>query len=209
MIRYCPRNSFVHRVSPTLKLFFLVVVLLLSVLFVNLYLQIALFLVVLLAIFVARLPLREVIRFAWIFFLLAPVMLLLQGLIHPVYDYVVFEFMGVKAYHAGLIFGLSIAFRLYTLGFLTPLIVMTTRVSDLVHSSGKFLPHFFVFGLAITFRFIPIFEEELVRIQMSKEARATKKSVSSIFSLLVPLFCNALKKSRTMSYSIESRGFKA
>lgn len=208
MIKYYPYDTVIHRLSPMLKIVVMLSIMLSSIVFLNLYLQVALFLIVLLFIFIAKLPLKEVAKFAWFFIILAPTTLLFHAVFHHLPDYVVFEVLGIKAYHSGIMFGMIITFRLLTLGFLAPLVLMTTRISDLIKSAGKYLPKYIVFGLALAFRFIPIFEEEINRIIMSKEARATRKrDLNYLTSMLIPLFSKALKRSRTMSYSLESRGF--
>jgi energy-coupling factor transport system permease protein len=142
--------------------------------------------------------------------MLFPFIVLLQAFLHPIQQGFLFEVFGFKAFQSGAFFGIVIGLRLLVIGFTVPLLLMTTKTSELIGSSRRFLPGFLVLALTITFRFIPIFEEQFHKIKMAQEARAVNtRKPKSLITLIVPLFLKALKRSQTMALSIESRGFGA
>lgn len=195
---------------PALKIVLVLGTLLLSIIFINFHLQVSLFFIVLFLILLARLPLIRILKFGWIFFVFSPIMLFMYGAFYHVQDYLVFKFLVFGFYHSGLLFGLTIVFRLFTIALLIPFLVMTTRTSDMLHSLERYFPKSLLLGLALALRFIPMFEEEISNLRMAGKARASRKgNLSFVTSLLVLLFSKVLKRSRTLSYSIESRGFKA
>lgn len=206
MIKYHPRISVIHSLPPLVKFLGLVLILLVSILFVDLKVQLSLLAFVLVIIFVARLPLKPILEFSTPFLVLAFLLVVFQTLTYP-YGRNIFVF-GLRASLDGFMFGLILALRLVVISTSVPLLLMTTKQSDLAKSLKLFLPGFLVVSLVLMFRFIPIFQEELLRIKCARESRGSKSHISGIHSIIAPLFFKAVERARNMSLSLESRGFE-
>jgi len=207
VIEYFNRPSVVHRLPPLVKLIGLIVLMLLSICFANLELQVLLLAVVLLVLLAARLPWKPVLHFSAPFLLLAFVVFFIQVFLYPS-AHGSFEIFGLKASHEGVVIGIIVALRLVIISVSVPLILMTTKPSNLAKSLRPVLPGFMVFSLILIFRYIPIFQEEFTAIKSARESRGAVLKPSKLHTLFAPLFFKAFKRAKTMSWSVESRGFK-
>jgi energy-coupling factor transport system permease protein len=205
-LKYYERASPVHRASPALKLLLVFTAVLLSVVFIDAYLQLALLAAVLASLFLAKLPLKQVFRFAMPLVLVSPIFILVYSLTRSAGSPPI-DIAGLRFYYAGVVFGSLVSLRFITVGFSIPLIIMTTKPNQMIRSLRPLMPRSIALALAILFRFIPLFWRDFNRISMSQQSRAAKKDLRYLISVMAPLFYKAFKRSKTLAYSMESRGF--
>lgn len=209
MLNYIKRKSFFHTLDPRTKLFFFIFFSFLSLVSTKtLYLS-AIFTFIFAVFLLNRLPFREIRSFSKIFILLSIVVIVIQGFFYPSGKTTVFLLLPLK--FEGLLFGLTISLRLFTILFSLSILMLTTKQKDLLHSLGNFVPKDIAFSLTTAFRSIPILEEEIKIIIISQEARglrkAGKKKLSAYFPIIVPLFAKALTRAQYLAMSVEARGF--
>lgn len=129
----------------------------------------------------------------------------------------------VKIYEEGLIEALFIVIRIIDFLFISSLLTLTTKPTEINNGLDSLLKPLKKIGLntsvftmiiAITLRFIPtlILEtEKILKAQASrgadfKEVNLISK-ISQMVSLIIPLFVIAYKKASDLSYAMEARGY--
>jgi len=209
MLRYLKVKSFFHGLDPRTKLFFFISLSVLSVVSTKIIYLSALFAFVFIIFLANRLPLREIKNFSKIFIILSLVVITIQGFFYPLGKTIIYPILPVTL--EGIIFGIAISLRLFTILFSFSVLMLSTEQKDLLHSLGKFIPRDIAFSLTTAFRSIPILEEEARTIIISQEARGLRKSgrrrLTAYFPIIVPLFAKALTRAQYLAMSVEARGF--
>ena len=129
----------------------------------------------------------------------------------------------VMIYEEGLTEALFIVVRIIDFLFISSLLTLTTKPTEINNGLDSLLkplkkiglnPSVFTMIIAITLRFIPtlILEtEKILKAQASrgadfKEVNLISK-ISQMVSLIIPLFVIAYKKASDLSYAMEARGY--
>lgn len=111
--------------------------------------------------------------------------------------------------------GLILGFRLLILLMPVVLVIATTEPSQLAKGFMKMgMPITISFILLATLRFLPLVFEVAARVMEAQRVRGLnyktfKDRVNNFKYLLVPLFINTLRQSRTLGLAVESKGFGA
>jgi energy-coupling factor transport system permease protein len=111
--------------------------------------------------------------------------------------------------------GLILGFRLLILLMPVVLVIATTEPSMLAKGFMKMgLPVTISFIILATLRFLPLVFEVAARVMEAQRVRGLKYKtfkdrINNFKYLLVPLFINTLRQSRTLGLSVESKGFGA
>jgi len=211
MLRYHQGQSTFHKLDPRTKLFFFVSLSVFCLLSVNVYYLLTVFIFAFLVFTVNRLPLRELKDFSKIFIILSVLVITIQGFFYPLGQTALYNILGFVVTLEGVVFGIGISFRLFTLLFAVSIFMLTTRPKEMMESLGNFLPKDIAFSLTTAFRFIPIFQSEINTIMISQESRGhgkgRMKKITSYFPIIVPLLAKALTRAKYLAMSVESRGF--
>lgn len=209
MLRYIEGSGVFHGLSPMTKLFLFFLFSAASVLSTNVQYLFALLLVLLSAFLLGGLSFREIGGFSKFFVALSLTVILLQGFIYPLGETSVLPFLPIK--YEGLMFGLSISFRIFVILFSLSILMLTTKQRDLLGSMGRILPQDIAFSLTTAFRFMPILEEEANAINIAQAARGLRKRrakrLTAYFPIVVPLLSKALQRARNLAMSAETRGY--
>ncbi|WP_369903401.1 energy-coupling factor transporter transmembrane protein EcfT [Bacillus manliponensis] len=222
--RYIPGQSIIHKLDPRTKL--LIVFLYVFVVFLanNAISYGILFLYALIALFLAKVPIRYVISglkpVLWIF--------LFTFFLHiftTKEGEVLLELGWFSIYEKGLQQGIYISVRFLVIIFMTTLLTLTTtpiEITDgmetLLHplKSIKVPVHEIALMMSISLRFIPTLMEETSKIMKAQASRGIdfaggplKERVKAIISLLVPLFISAFKRAEDLAIAMEARGYQS
>lgn len=126
-----------------------------------------------------------------------------------------FTFGPFIATDIGLINGLILGFRLMILLMPVVLVIATTEPSKLAKAFMKMgMPVAISFILLATLRFLPLVFEVAARVMEAQRVRGLtyktfKDRINNFKFLLIPLFINTLRQSRTLGLAVESKGFGA
>ncbi len=215
-LAYVEKDSVIHRVDALSKLLWVLIVVAATFQFhQSISRGIMLLALLIVAIFVARVPVQSILKASPLIFGVA----LLLGLFH----YFVtkgttpaFSIGPVVIMQESLEDGLAFFFRLAIMVLISFLLIWTTDIRELmvglVHLK---LPYRFAFAIFMALRFLPLIQEEVdaVRAAHAIRGRASKSQLKHRFRLwqryLFTVIVNGLRKAENTAMAIESRGFSA
>jgi energy-coupling factor transport system permease protein len=219
IFNYSPGSSLIHRLDPRVKIL-LTVVYVFVVIFINnpLYLGIALVSTLSLWL-ISDLSLGGYKSLIKAFLLSIIFMLILNGFFIPG-SVSIFELklplFGLITYTLnGLISSISLGFRLFTLFFMTPIVISTTKPSDLI-TSLRFLklPFKLCFLGSIVIRFFPTLQQTLTQVQEAQRSRGLETEKGNLLEklyktlpLIFPMVTKCIYIVNNLTWTIESRGF--
>lgn len=204
---YIYRDSLIHKLDPRTKLAWLAVLSLL-VFLTNSKLKVTgLFLVILLALMISRLPVKNVWNSSKLLvtlFIIAYILL---------FSLLLWDFK------KGIVDGVFFSLKFFVLIIGSIIFAMSTSPRDLMLSLTKMkIPYEFAFMLTIAIRFIPVITRELRHVIDAQKARGHKitfsffhplSSLQTFVPILIPTFHLLLLKSFDLSLSVEARAFRA
>lgn len=217
--QYLPVDSVVHRLDPRTKLFSVAAIMVLTLVVSNIWTYAFFLALLVMVMFLARLPagfvLRNVRSFSWLFILTFGIHLFFtSGRSLPGIG------VGtVEGFWRGLFFCLRVAILIISAALLT----LTTSPLELTDGLEKILSPLNWFGLSshalalmlvIALRFIPTFVEEANNIQKAQLARGAHfggnlaRRAKSLIPLLVPLFLSAFRRADELAVAMEARNYR-
>lgn len=218
--RYWPADSVVHRLDPRTKVLgtlFTVVIIFCVANVAGLALVGAFLAAVIL---VARIPFSQALRS------IAPLLFIvvLTGFFNLLFvqgGQVYVDWGWLRISEGGVSQAAFISVRLLLLLLAGSLLTLTTTSMDITEGTEKLLQplstigiptHEFAFVMGTALRFLPQFAEEFRQIRIAQTARGAKLStspmrtgLSSITSLMVPLFASVFRHADTLSGAMEAR----
>lgn len=221
--QYYPGKSIIHRMDPRAKLlavFVFVIIIFLASTWLG-YGVVAVF--TLLALMLARVPLRYIYKG------LRPVILiiiftLVLNLLFTHIGSVLYKWKWFEITSGGIRQSVFISIRLLAIVLITTLMTLTTTPIEITDGlevllapfkKVKFPVHEFALMMSISLRFIPTFMEETEKIMKAQSARGAEFSsgsfinrVKAIVPLLVPLFVSAFKRAEELAMAMEARGYR-
>ncbi len=215
MLQYVDRPSTIHRADAISKLtWVLLVVLVTFQLHSSATRGLMLASLLFVALFVARVPFKVVLRASPLIFGVA----LLLGLFHLAITpgEPLFRIGPLTASRAGLEDGAGFFFRLAIMVLASFMLIWTTDIRDLMVGLTHIgLPYRFAFAIFMALRFLPMVQQEVdsVRAAHAIRGRASKSAFSHRFRLwqryLFTVIVNGLRKAENTAVAVESRGFGA
>lgn len=218
--RYWPADSAVHRLDPRTKVLgtlFVVVTIFCAANAAGLALVAAFLMAVVLA---ARIPVSQALRS------IAPLLfvVVLTGLFNLLFvqgGQVYLDWGWLRISEEGTMQAAFISARLLLLLLAGSLLTLTTTSMDITEAVERLLhplssigvpTHEFAFVMGTALRFLPQFAEEFRQIRVAQLARGAKLStspmragLSSVTSLVVPLFASVFRHADTLSDAMEAR----
>ncbi|TRZ55335.1 energy-coupling factor transporter transmembrane protein EcfT [archaeon] len=204
---YVHRDSFIHRLDPRAKMFWLVIFSALVFMTSSPAIVTGILAFTLLIGIAAKLPKEQLWHSTKIFIIFLPVayVLLYIFLLGP----------NIGAIVGGLVF----TAKFLVLIFAAVIFTMTTSSRDMLLALTKMkVPYAFAFMLTIAIRFIPVITKEINSVIDAQRARAYEisfslkhpvRSVEKFVPILIPVLMLLLKRSHELSLSIDSRAFRA
>ncbi|WP_273789074.1 energy-coupling factor transporter transmembrane protein EcfT [Bartonella sp. ML70XJBT] len=192
---YIPRDTFIHRLSPWVKLLFLMVCGT-TIIMVSSTPLLGLFLLLLVLFYrIAKIPFRTVIKQFKSIGLLLVLLFAFQTLF------------------SSLLTGVEVILRLIILFSLSSLISFTTKVSDMVASIEAGLQPFRYFGInpskvsmviSMAIRFIPLLREKFNEVREAQQARGLN---TNIVALAIPLIIRTIRMASEVAEALEARSY--
>jgi energy-coupling factor transport system permease protein len=217
--QYLAVDSVVHRLDPRTKFAAVAAIMVVTLLVSNIWTYAFLLALLVVVIFLAKLPAGFVFRnlraFAWLFILTFVIHLLFTAG-RPI------AWIGVgtvEGFWRGLFFCLRVAILIISAALLT----LTTSPLELTDALEKILSpmnwiglsaHALALMLVIALRFIPTFVEEANHIQKAQLARGASFSgnliqrAKSLIPLLIPLFLSAFRRADELAVAMEARNYR-
>lgn len=220
--KYIPVDSFMHRLDPRAKLIGLI--LMMAAVFIPkswwAFLLIAVFLTV--ALLLARIGIRMIIQ-SFKPMIVMMVFLLVINVLTVRTGGVLFTVGTFSVYHDAVFNTLFVITRLLLMISITTLLTATTKPLDLTLGIEwllkplellHFPTHEIAMMVSIALRFIPTIIEETIRIMNAQKSRGVdfengslSQKISSILSLIVPLFSVAFERAYELADAMEARGY--
>jgi len=216
---YLKGDSFFHRMDPTWKLlwnFVLVGAVILN--FDVLYATLWFLYIFLLAVFVARIPLKQYLRSISFFVGIALFIAVWHSIYYPWGGETLFEWGPIRTTREGLIEGFAAFFRVLVIVSLSIIFTLTTEPGKMVESLIQVarVPYRLGYTMYATLRFIPLYENEAQVVLNAHQIRGvgeTGKSLRSrirlTWSMMVPLLVSGIRRAQAAAIAMDSRGFGA
>lgn len=220
---YVEKDSVVHGLDPRSKFVLCLALIGAAFIFTHPIFMISLFLIVLLLSAVAKMH-REFLAQTKTLFSVVVMAFLLWSLFYRwslfarvAPSKVIFEAGPIVLDELGLLYGVTMPFRVLTLIGTPLLVIMTTPLSDLTHSLTRIgLPFRAAFTIGLSLRLIPTIADEMTTIKQAQTARALEVEKGGLMGrvraqipVLIPLMVRSLGLADRMSLAMEARGFEA
>lgn len=227
--RYTPRDTFIHRLDPRIKI--LSLILLMVAIFIS-YSTYEMTFVIggILALFIFLLAvisgtsfkaLFKSLRAMWfliIFLLLINIFVKPHGA-----ERIAFSIGSLDIYWESIFQSIKIIIRLFLMITLTMILTTTTKPLDLTYALEwfmkplkliKFPTHEVAMTISIALRFIPTLLNEVERIMKAQTSRGVdfkhgklSSRFKAIISLIIPLFISSFQRAEELADSMEARGY--
>ena len=213
---YLPGRSWLHSTDPRVKLFLLLLVVVLLLVFQNLWVMLFAFFLMLIVHWSAGVPwdrMRFLIR------ALLPVVILMPLI------WVIFYPQGEVSINLGIISihgqslaqGLSVSLRILAMTFAIFAVLFTTDTDTLIRGLVRLkMPYSWGLMLSLALRYVPNFANSYTSIQQAQQARGLEyetqrglKRVRKMMPVLVPMIIGSFRSSEQMAVALEARGYGA
>lgn len=217
--KYLKGESFLHRMDPTLKLVWNVVIVAMAIFNFSIrYGAIWFAYIVLVALVLGRIPLKQYLRTLTAFFFLALFIAVWKTIyfVGPARELLVWGPLRIT--QEGIWEGFSEFFRILVICSLSIIYTLTTDPKKMVDSLIQVakVPYRIGYVAYATLRFIPMYENEAQVIINAHQIRGvgeTGKSLASKFklyrSLIVPLLVSGIRRAQASAIAMDSRAFGA
>ncbi len=218
LFRHVEHRSFMHELNPVVKFAaILVAVVVLMFFFDPLPTAFMLALAVGLAVGLARIPLRRVVRSTLPFWGLAVGLAWVNVFFPKDAAEPLWEWAFLRVTPQSLRVGVTLGLRVLTIVAFSYLFAATTDPRDLALSlvHQLHLPYRLAFGLFAGFRFLPILQSEFEQIRAAHRVRGAGQErgrwagVAEVWRLALPLFAVVIRKAAQIGLAMESRAFGA
>jgi energy-coupling factor transport system permease protein len=221
--QFIPGDSAVHRLDARTKILILIAYVAVLFLASGWPGQAALVAFIAMALVLARLPLRSLVRGLRPIIWLVAITLVLNALMTP--GPVAYRILGFITFsRSGIDFGLQMAVRLLLLFLASSLLTLTTPPVELTDGLESVLRPFARIGvpahdiammMTIALRFIPTLMTETERIMRAQSARGADfehgslaRRLRAMVPLLVPLFISAFRRADELATAMEARAYR-
>jgi energy-coupling factor transport system permease protein len=213
-LRYINRNSLIHRIYPLIKLAW-VFVIAIGMFFYHEPQSgaILLVLIFLLAVVIARIPIRDIIGSAAAIFGLGILLMFFHFFADP--GKPVYHLGSLAITDVGLREGPIFFFRLSVVVLSSFILIWTTDIRDLMVSLAKAgMPYKYAFAVFLSLRFLPMVQREVDAVKAAHAIRGARQmGLFNRFKLwqryMFTILINGLRKAEATATAIESRGFGA
>lgn len=205
-------KSPVHELDPRVKIRFVIVFIILSLLDKNIYLFGLLTIGFMTALIVSNVPVKHMVkgmRGIIIFILICSMIN-----IFTVYGDVLLKIGGITITAEGILKAVYVFWRMLLIIFMSSLLMYTTTPTELTDGLEKCfaIKGNVAMGITIALRFIPVLMEELDRIMKAQEMRGAEfdkggpvKRIKSLRTVIIPLFQNSIDRAKCLADAMDSR----
>lgn len=217
--RYLKGSSFFHRMDPTWKLVWSLVVVTTVIFNFDIPYNVAWLVYALILILgVARIPFKQYLSSVLLFVGIGFLMFAWDAVYYAEEAHVLFAWGPITVTEEGILEGLGVFFRIVTIVSLSIIFTLTTDPGRMVESLiqvGK-IPYRIGYTAYAVLRFIPLYENEAQVITYAHQIRGVGETGKGVLSrlrlyrsLLVPLLVSGIRRAQALSIAMDSRGFGA
>ena len=222
---YVARDSFLHGLDARTKLFAMLLIFGLSLVFTNPFYLIGLLALVLLGWQIARQPFSLIVSILKYFFGIAVIIFVIQVLFYPGTTNLLkltgpIPAIGFSGYitREGVLFAIAMILRLIVIMTVAPLLSVTTPIPELMLALVKVkIPYRFAFVMMTAMSLLPSIQNRSALIQQAQLCRGVAdfeggrlwQKLRAIASMLVPLILGSFRDSQTLDVAMSSRAFGA
>ncbi len=219
---YIPGNSFMHKLNPISKIFFLIILTFSTFLIKSLIFLTLIFLSLIILALMSNISLKNLIlKLKFIFFILI-FSILLNIFFNAIPDqndevlFYLFNLPFLKIRRLAVYFALKAFFIILILYTSTIIFTYTTKMKDFVYSLMRLkIPYRYCFAFMVAVRNIPLIQQDARTIALAQKARGfdsekvntIKKVYFLIFERLIATIVSTLRRTNTTSISMENRCF--
>ena len=211
---FIPGQSWLHKTDPRVKVLFVAAMLILLILYKNVWVMGLACGAMHLLHWSAGTP-AEQLKFVWRTLLPVGLLMLILRLIFFPAGTILFQFWIIQVTTLGLAEGIVLALRILTMALVVFAWLYTTTQPDLVQSFVRLgMPHAWGLTLALALRYIPTFQGTYTLISQAQQARGLDLKQSKGFErvrrmmpIFVAMIISSLRSSEALAMSLESRGY--
>ena len=217
--KYLKGDSFIHRMDPTLKLIWNFVVVLTAVFNFDARYSAAWFgYLLLVALILAKIPLKEYLRALSLFLVFALFIAFWKTIYFVGEAHEILVWGPLRITQEGVAEGVSEFFRVLVICSLSIVFALTTDPKRMVESIIQVarVPYRIAYVAYATLRFTPLYENEaqvIINAHLIRGVGETGKTLASQFrlyrSLLVPLLVSGIRRAQASAIAMDSRAFGA
>lgn len=213
---YIPGRSWLHIADPRAKLLVLALAVVLLLVFQNLWVMLAAWLLILIVHRSAKVP-RD--RLVFLLRALLPVTILMPliwVIFYPAGE-VIISIGFIDIHGESLAQGLTVALRIQAMTFAIFALLFTTDTDTLMQGLVRLkMPYSWGLMLSLALRYVPNFANSYSSIHQAQQARGLEyestrglKRVREMMPVLVPMIIGSFRSSEQMAIALEARGFGA
>jgi energy-coupling factor transport system permease protein len=213
-VEYINKESLIHKLNPLTKMFWIITILSLSIVFNDIkHLLLILFSVVLVAAFGKIL--ENIIKIFSGLLIIALIIFTLQIVFYQ-NGLPVLTIGFLKITKEGITLGINTSLRMMIIFLSFVVFLGTTQTRDFVITlvDKLHVPHEYAYMFMIALRFIPTFIKEVALISQAQLSRGYQlegwnplKKITGFMPVAIPLVINSLKKAEKLALAMEVRGF--
>lgn len=212
---YVDRQSFLHRIDPISKIYYIIVAILVPILFPSLTVAFAVMVISLFLLFLGKVVRQTLPVYGFVFLILITV-LIIQTLFYPGNETPVYRIGQIVLYREGFLYALTISFRVINIVTSFLILVFTTKPADLVESLvRKGLSPRFGYVIASVFQIVPEMMSTMGRITDAQRSRGMETEgklsvrMKAFLPLIGPVVLSSLLNVKERALALEVRGFNA
>jgi energy-coupling factor transport system permease protein len=213
---YIAGRSWLHAADPRAKLLLLVLTVVLLLVFQNLWVMLAAWLLVLIVHRSAGVPKERIVFLLRALLPVTILMPLIWVIFYPAGEVIIS--IGIIDIHGeSLAEGLTVALRIQAMTFAIFALLFTTDTDTLMQGLVRLkMPYTWGLMLSLALRYVPNFANSYSSVQQAQQARGLEyestrglKRVREMMPVLVPMIIGSFRSSEQMAIALEARGFGA
>lgn len=216
---YLSSNKIIYKLDPRVKIFMLLVMIIIPMLFVDIIYELLLVITLLIIALFSGIKLSTIWKFLKPIIPLFIFLIIFDTLFESWGNTVFYQLGQVKLYKEGALFGLTMVLRMLTMVLATIIVIVSTDpASFIIALRSMGVPHSIAFMLSTSLRFVPTLMGKALMIQDAQKSRGLRsgeeaknliKKVSTMIPIIIPLFVTSLELAQKLSLAMDARGFGA
>lgn len=214
---YMEKDSFLHRLDPRVKFFSVIIGMILSFIFTNVFWILVYYICLIGILLLAKVGWGKYFYAVKLMLPLSILVIILWPIFYPAGEPVLFQLGPLRVSLPSLITGIVLALRFNCLALVTYIFLYTTTQRALVRGLVKLgIPYKFGLMLSFSLRYVPTFGAIINMIVEAQKARGLELDKGNIFSklkkyvaVMAPTIITALRMADNLAIALDSRAFDA
>ncbi|MCD6471735.1 energy-coupling factor transporter transmembrane protein EcfT [Candidatus Aerophobetes bacterium] len=214
---YMDKNSFLHRLDPRVKFASIIIGMIISFIFSNIFWILAYYICLIMILLSAKVGWGKYLYAVKLMLPITILVIILWPIFYPGGEPVLFQLGPLRISLPSLIDGIVLALRLNCLALLTYIFLYTTTQRALVRGLVKLgFPYKYGVMLSFSLRYVPTFGAIIAMIVEAQKARGLELDKGNFFSklkkyvaVMAPTIITALRMADNLAIALDSRAFDA